>query len=96
MSRNKIKPKYLFYNLKIKVIRLKYIYIKVNEGVIKDISSFDLPYNCPCNEIDDLKCLKELYFEDENCKLSYNSALVESEGYCKKTRLRLTILICIV
>ena len=31
--------------------------------------------------------IKELYSEDENYKIAYNSALVEAEGYCRKTRL---------
>lgn len=46
-----------------------------------------LPSNCPCNEKEEIEKIKELYLEDENRKLSYNSALVEAEGYCKKTRL---------
>lgn len=46
-----------------------------------------VPLNCPCNETDEMEKIKEIYLEDENQKLSYNSALVEAEGYCKKTRL---------
>lgn len=45
------------------------------------------PKNCPTREIEEINKLKELYKEEENHRLSYNSALVESEGYCKKTRL---------
>ena len=43
--------------------------------------------NCPCNEKEMIENVKELYLISENHKLAYNSALVESEGYCKKTRL---------
>lgn len=45
------------------------------------------PKNCPTREVDDLEEIKDLYQEEENYKISYNSALVESEGYCKKTRI---------
>jgi uncharacterized metal-binding protein len=50
-----------------------------------------LPLNCPCNEKEEQEKIKELYNEDENYKLAYNSALVEAEGYCKKTRLEETM-----
>lgn len=46
-----------------------------------------LPGNCPCNEKEVQEKIKELYSEDENYKIAYNSALVEAEGYCRKTRL---------
>lgn len=46
-----------------------------------------LPGNCPCDEKEEIEGIKKLYLEDENYKLAYNSALVEAEGYCKKTRL---------
>ena len=46
-----------------------------------------LPLNCPCNEKEEQEKIKELYLEEENYKLAYNSALVEAEGYCKNTRL---------
>ncbi|WP_035291031.1 DUF1847 domain-containing protein [Clostridium sp. KNHs214] len=46
-----------------------------------------LPNNCPCNEKEQQEQIRKLYLEDENNKLAYNSALVEAEGYCKKTRL---------
>ncbi|MBZ4663045.1 MAG: metal-binding protein [Caloramator sp.] len=45
------------------------------------------PSNCPCNETAEVEKFKELYLQEENYKLAYNSALVEAEGYCKKTRL---------
>jgi uncharacterized metal-binding protein len=44
------------------------------------------PKNCPCLENDKVEILKK-YFEEENLKLAYFSALVESEGYCKRTRI---------
>ena len=50
-----------------------------------------LPLNCPCNEQEEHEKIKKLYLEDENYKLAYNSALVEAEGYCKKTRLEETM-----
>lgn len=46
-----------------------------------------LPLNCPCNEKEEQEQLKELYLEEANYKLAYQSALVEAEGYCQKTRL---------
>ena len=46
-----------------------------------------LPQNCPGNEKAEIEKIKELYLDEENSKLSYNSALVEAEGYCRKTRL---------
>lgn len=46
-----------------------------------------LPANCPCNEKEEQEKIKKLYYEDENYKIAYNSAKVEAEGYCKKTRL---------
>lgn len=45
-----------------------------------------LPGNCPCKETDK-DHMKELYFEEENYKIAYHSAMVEAEGYCNKTRL---------
>ncbi|HEY5562890.1 MAG TPA: DUF1847 domain-containing protein [Clostridiaceae bacterium] len=50
-----------------------------------------LPLNCPSNEKEEFEKIKEFYLEDENYKLAYNSALVEAEGYCKKTRLEETM-----
>ncbi len=46
-----------------------------------------LPLNCPCNEKEEQEDIKKLYLEDENYRLARNAALVESEGYCQKTRL---------
>lgn len=46
-----------------------------------------VPVNCPCSEKEKQEKIKELYLEEENYKLAYNSAIVEAEGYCKKTRL---------
>ena len=46
-----------------------------------------LPSNCPCNENQQNNKINDLYLEVENHKLAYQSALVEAEGYCEKTRL---------
>lgn len=46
-----------------------------------------LPSNCPCNENQQINKINDLYLEVENHKLAYQSALVEAEGYCEKTRL---------
>jgi len=45
-----------------------------------------VPLNCPCGE-EEQKKIKELYLDDDNKKMAYCSALTESEGYCRKTRL---------
>jgi len=47
----------------------------------------NLPINCPSKEEDLENSVLELYSDAEDYKLAYNSALVEAEGYCKKTRL---------
>lgn len=47
----------------------------------------EAPQNCPCRETDELEKIKAQYQEPENLKIAHQSALVESEGYCKKTRL---------
>lgn len=44
------------------------------------------PRNCPCNE-DGQESILALYSEEENNKIAYCSALTESGGYAKKTRL---------
>jgi len=46
-----------------------------------------LPPNCPGNEKEEIEKIKALYLDEENSRLSYNAALVEAEGYCRKTRL---------
>lgn len=46
-----------------------------------------LPINCPCRELEKLEKIKSLY-KDEELKIAYNSALVESEGYCQLTRVQ--------
>ncbi|MCY6485048.1 DUF1847 domain-containing protein [Clostridium aestuarii] len=49
-----------------------------------------MPKNCPCLS-ENIEKSKELYKEEENAKIAHNSALVEAEGYCKKTRLEETM-----
>lgn len=46
-----------------------------------------LPSNCPCNEKQEQEMIKDYYLKEDNYYLAYHSALVEAEGYCKKTRL---------
>ena len=46
----------------------------------------EAPLNCPCRELDNIEKVKKFYLEKENMNLAHNSALVESEGYCKQTR----------
>ena len=43
------------------------------------------PSNCPCLH-EDKKEIASLYMEEENYKIAREAALVESSGYCKKTR----------
>ena len=52
-----------------------------------------MPKNCPCleNEQDVIDKSRELYKEEENGKIAYQAALIESWGYCEKTRLEETI-----
>ncbi len=47
----------------------------------------DAPQNCPSREAGELEKIKEPYQDPEIANLAYHSALVEAEGYCKKTRL---------
>lgn len=49
----------------------------------------NIPGNCPCGE--DQEMIRELYKDDLTSKLAYESALVEAEGYCEKTRLEETM-----
>lgn len=48
-----------------------------------------MPGNCPCGL--DQEDIKELYQDELDRKLAYQSALVEAEGYCVKTRLEETM-----
>lgn len=45
-----------------------------------------MPNNCPSRDIKFQEENKLIYLEEENYKLAHNSALVESEGYCRLTR----------
>ena len=44
------------------------------------------PLNCPCRLEKEQNKLKEYYKDAETLNIAHNSALVESEGYCQKTR----------
>ena len=57
---------------------------KVNACKTGDIDR--APKNCPCRE-EVMEESKAEYKRSENYKLARNSALVEAEGYCKKTRI---------
>ncbi|WP_372713525.1 DUF1847 domain-containing protein [Ilyobacter sp.] len=52
-----------------------------------------MPKNCPCLEKDRdvIDKSKELYKDEENAMIAYQSALIESWGYCKKTRIEETM-----
>lgn len=50
-----------------------------------------MPNVCPTREHEEQEKIKDMYHEEENKKISYNSALVEAEGYCRQTRLEETI-----
>jgi len=57
-----------------------------------DIGSFEkLPLNCPSSEKEEQEKIKKIYSEGVNYQLAREAALVESEGYCQKTRLEETI-----
>ncbi|MGL5569683.1 DUF1847 domain-containing protein [Cetobacterium sp.] len=45
-----------------------------------------MPKNCPSRDREFQEENKLLYLDEENYKLAHNSALVESEGYCRLTR----------
>lgn len=48
-----------------------------------------IPGNCPCGE--DQSSITEFYEDELTARLAYQSALVEAEGYCKKTRMEETM-----
>lgn len=47
-----------------------------------------MPSNCPCLDNEIIEESKKLYQIEENATFARNSALVESEGYCKDTRIQ--------
>ncbi|MEF9983628.1 MAG: DUF1847 domain-containing protein [Oscillospiraceae bacterium] len=51
----------------------------------------NLPKVCPTADNQYLDEVMELYKDEENHKIAYNSALVEAEGYCNWTRVEETI-----
>ena len=55
----------------------------------KDGDLSKAPKNCPCTD-EYINEIKEFY-KGDNYTIAHNSALVESEGYCKKTRVEETI-----
>ena len=52
------------------------------------------PEICPCKNTEIQEKAKELYKEEENAKIAYNAALVESEGYGLLCRMEEIMLFC--
>ena len=52
----------------------------------------DFPQVCPSKNKEIKEKALKLYEEEENHKIAYNSAMVEFEGYCQKTRVEETIM----
>ena len=52
------------------------------------------PEICPCKNVELQERAKELYKEEENAKIAYNAALVESEGYGLLCRMEEIMLFC--
>jgi hypothetical protein len=46
----------------------------------------EAPLNCPSLEKDDVEKIKELYLDEENRKLAYNSALYGVGGVFEKNK----------
>ena len=63
---------------------------KCNKLACTSGDSNNYPKTCPSHQFTQEQ-IDELYNTDDNMKLAYNSALVEAEGYCNKTRLEETI-----
>jgi uncharacterized metal-binding protein len=57
-----------------------------------DIGELDkAPNNCPSKDKEEIAKYKELYKQEENYNIAYNSAIVEAECYSRKTRIEETI-----
>lgn len=52
------------------------------------------PKNCPCKSIDIQERAAELYKEEENHKIAYNAATVESDGYGVLCRMEEIMVFC--
>lgn len=76
----------VFLNIKLGGLKM-YTCAMCSKNYCKEGQLDKLPLNCQCREEEKQRKIMQLYEEDENYKLAYNSALVEAEGYCKKTRL---------
>jgi len=57
------------------------------ENSCKQENPENYPINCPSREKEEIEKIKEIYKEDDNEKFAKISAVVESSGYCKNTRL---------
>lgn len=58
-----------------------------NDKPCKKGAEDEYPGNCPSREEEEIGEIKAFYREEENHKIAYNAALVESQGYCDKTRI---------
>jgi len=66
--------------------RIMYTCAVCNEKACKKGQGDKYPKNCPSREVEKLEEIREMY-DEENLKIAYNAALVESQGYCKWTRI---------
>jgi uncharacterized metal-binding protein len=64
-----------------------YTCISCSEHSCRKDAAEKIPGNCPTRELDIQSSAKEKYLEDENHNIAHSAALVEAEGYCKKTRI---------
>ncbi|MGI5902429.1 MAG: DUF1847 domain-containing protein [Desulfitobacteriia bacterium] len=59
-----------------------------SEKNCKDLKEYKKPLNCPSRQEENIESIMKKYLEEDNYKLAYNAALVESEGYGEWTRLK--------
>lgn len=58
-----------------------------NKHICKSGNLENMPGNCPCGDSKTQEEIRQIYLQEENKNIAYHSALVEAEGYCRKTRL---------
>jgi uncharacterized metal-binding protein len=64
-----------------------YTCISCSEHSCRKDATGEIPGNCPTRKLDIQNSAKGKYLEDENHNIAHSAALVEAEGYCKKTRI---------
>jgi uncharacterized metal-binding protein len=64
-----------------------YTCISCKEHSCRKEDSDKVPNNCPTHEVDMQNEIKGKYSLPENYNIAHSAALVEADGYCKKTRL---------